>query len=204
MDNPIIRMAVASDAPQIQAIYGPMVEDKNTVVCFEYTAPPITEIAQRITVTLPTHPWLVAEEGNSILGYAYATLHRKRIAYQWTVEPSVYIHSDHWRRGVARGLYTALIDVLALQGYLNAIAVIVSPNPASIHFHTSMGFEHVATFPRIGYKFGKWYDTIWYMKHLPAGRQQPNAPRPTQAITQLDAYQRALQAGAGLIKPGNG
>src|SRR5688500_15390094 len=98
-----IRMATAGDAEAIQQIYAPFVTD--TSVSFELVPPTVDEMAQRISTTLERTPWLVYEQDGRVLGYAYASKHRDRAAYQWSVEVSAYVRSEARRTGLARALY---------------------------------------------------------------------------------------------------
>ena len=95
-----IRLATGHDADQIAAIYAPVV--RNTAISFELEPPPIQEMEQRIQQTLPRFPWLVCEQANMILGYVYASPHRARPAYQWSVDTTVYVHHAYRGHGVGR------------------------------------------------------------------------------------------------------
>src|SRR5882672_8022971 len=97
-----IRLATQHDADQIAAIYAPIVTD--TVISFEVEAPNANEMRQRVTETLPHLPWLVCEHDGQVLGYAYASRHRARAAYQWSVDTTVYVHEQARRRSVGRAL----------------------------------------------------------------------------------------------------
>jgi phosphinothricin acetyltransferase len=108
----------------------------------------------------------VFEDGKQVLGYAYASSHRTRRAYQWCVEVSVYVHAAARQYGVGRALYRALFEILRRQGYVNAYAGITLPNPASMGLHESLGFLPVGVFGRIGFKFGQWHDVAWLQLRL--------------------------------------
>ena len=163
MNPPLIRSATLDDAPALLEIYRPFIE--NTAVSFETQVPTVDEFAARVEKALNGWAWLVAEVDGQIAGYAYGGTHRERAAYRWSVETSVYLHSDFHRRGIARLLYSQLFDVLAEKGYCNAYAGATLPNDASISFHRSMGFEWVGVFKRVGWKFGRWHDVAW-MQHV--------------------------------------
>lgn len=152
------------DAAGILEIYGPIVRD--SIISFEYELPDLEEIQSRIQEKLEKHDWLVWEEEARIAGYAYGGAHRGRAAYQWSTEVSVYIHPDFHRRGIARQLYLQLFENLSQKGYHMAFAGISLPNPSSVAFHQSMGFEEIGTFREIGNKFGKWWDTAWLQRKL--------------------------------------
>lgn len=175
-----LRLAAPADAAAVAAIYRPFVEE--SVVSFETTAPGAEEMGRRIEATLAMHPWLVEEVDGGVAGYAYAGPYRKRDAYQWSVETSVYVAADHRRRGVGRRLYAALFDVLRAQGLVNAFAGIALPNPASVAFHESMGFAPVGTYRHVGHKFGAWHDVGWWALELAAPGRNPAPPRPVAEL----------------------
>jgi L-amino acid N-acyltransferase YncA len=156
------RLARLSDAPQIQAIYAPIVRD--TPISFEYEPPDVAEIERRMSKVLASRPWLVREEDGVVQGYAYASTFRERQAYDWGVEVSIYVHPAAHGRGIGRSLYATLFDVLRALNYCQVIAGATVPNPASEKLHEGMGFKLAGHFPAIGYKFGRWHDTkFWYL-----------------------------------------
>src|SRR5438445_222574 len=112
----MIRLSTAADADAIARIYRPIVED--TAISFEVDPPPAVEIERRIATTLSIAPWLVHEDGEGrVAGYAYASRHRERAAYQWSVDVSVYVDEAHRHRGIGRALYTSLFALLRLPGF---------------------------------------------------------------------------------------
>jgi L-amino acid N-acyltransferase YncA len=111
-----IRSVEPADAEVIQAIYAPFVSD--TVISFETIVPDVAEIRSRIEAHAESCPWLVCEADQCVVGYAYASPHRTRPAYRWSVDVSVYVDPRHHRRGVGRALYTSLFDLLRRQGFL--------------------------------------------------------------------------------------
>lgn len=139
--SPAIRLATKDDAEQVAAIYAPFVT--SSAVSFEIVPPTPDEMSRRIRETVPTHPWLVCERKGLVLGYAYASGHRARAAYKWSVDVSAYIHEHARRSGVGTALYTSLFSVLVLQGFYNAYAGITLPNPASVALHEFLGFQIV-------------------------------------------------------------
>ena len=155
-----IRIATTADADAVLEIYAPVVRD--TVISFELTVPSISEMEQRITRTLDRFPWLIAEVNGRVAGYAYAGLHRSRLAYQWSVETSVYVSPDFRRQGVARKLYGCLFALLRGQGFINAYAGVGLPNPGSENLHSSSGFKEIGVYKNIGFKFGAWHSVRWY------------------------------------------
>lgn len=163
-----IRSAEATDAPGLLDIYRPFVEE--TATSFELEAPDVDEFAGRIKKASGRWCWLVAQDGERLAGYAYASAHRERPAYGLSVEVSVYVHPSCQRGGVGRSLYGQLFQELASLGYCNAFAGIALPNESSVGFHCSVGFEVIGTFKRVGRKFGVWHDAMWLQRAL---REEP-------------------------------
>lgn len=162
--NMNIRLATPSDAAALLAIYAPYVE--NTAITFEYEVPTIEDFTNRIAKTLEKYPYLVAEEDGVVVGYAYASTYYARAAYDWAVELSVYVSLDSRGQGVGTKLYDALEYLLDQMGYIHFLACISLPNEASLAFHRKRGYQQVAHFPKIGYKFNRWHDIVWLQKSL--------------------------------------
>ena len=178
---PKVRPATVDDAPELAAIYSPVVRD--TAISFELEPPGPVEMARRIERVVSGFPWLVAEEGDVVVGYAYAAALKDRPAYRWSVETTVYIDGGHRGHGVGRILYTALIDVATMWGFANAFAGIALPNPASETLHRSVGFSRVGVFPRAGHKMGEWHDVGWWHRPLsPVHPPVPPAPPPDEMV----------------------
>jgi phosphinothricin acetyltransferase len=115
-------------------------------------------------------PYLVAEIGNAVCGYAYAGPYRARIAYRYTLENSVYVAPDWHRQGVGRALMDELVSQASALGFRQMIAVIGdSEQIASIALHRATGFEMVGTFASVGFKFGRWLDTVLMQRPLGGG-----------------------------------
>ncbi len=169
-----IRFATPADAAALLRIYAPYV--RNTTISFEYQVPSVDEFAERIQTIQQQLPYLVAEADGRVLGYAYAGRHRDRMAYQWSVDTSVYVHPDGHGRGIARHLYTRLFDLLRQQGYYNAYAGVTLPNLPSENFHRAMGFAHIGTYPQVGYKMGAWHDVAWFRLTLQPHELSPSPP----------------------------
>ena len=198
MDPVHIRLASPGDAAALLAIYRPYVED--TAITFEYTVPSQGEFTRRVTETLRTHPYLVAEADGELLGYAYAAPFHPRAAYQWAAESTVYLRRDRRGQGLGRQLYTALEGVLALQGILNCNACIAVPavedetlTLASFRFHQRMGYQLVGQFHQVGYKFGRWYHMVWMEKAL---GPHSTPPAPFRPLPQVRGQAEALLTGA--------
>ncbi|WP_254272212.1 arsinothricin resistance N-acetyltransferase ArsN1 family B [Haloarcula marina] len=193
-----IRLATADDAGAIADIYAPVVEQ--THISFETRPPTPEEIAQRIGKTVDRLPWLVCEYDDEITGYVYASPYREREAYQWAVEVSVYVH-DSWRRhGIATALYDSLFALLELQGLRTAYAVIALPNPRSVAFHESHGFEKVGIYRDVGYKNGDWHDVGHWGRSLQSLSTAPSPPTPLPELRDSDAYAEALAAGRSSLR----
>ena len=159
-----IRFAKPSDARSLLDIYAPYVE--NTAITFEYEVPTIENFANRIEKTLEKYPYLVAEEDGVVVGYAYASTYYARAAYDWAVELSVYVSQDALGQGVGTRLYDVLEDLLEQMGYIHFLTCISLPNEASLALHRKRGYQQVAHFPKIGYKFNRWHDIVWLQKSL--------------------------------------
>lgn len=190
----MIRLATEADAPAIAAIYALAVRD--TPISFETVPPGPAEMAERIVHTLPRWPWLVSERDGEILGYAYAGAFAQRACYRWSVTTSVYVRQDHWRHGVGRGLYTALLTLLAEQGFRSAYAGVTLPNEASVGLHQAMGFEPVGVYRDAGFKLGRWHDVGWFQRALQpdAARAPRTEPAEPVEVTAVLAAQAPLWA----------
>jgi L-amino acid N-acyltransferase YncA len=169
-----IRLASDADAAHIADIYRPVVE--STFISFETAAPDEHEMRRRIRNTLPSYPWLVYEIGDAIAAYAYATKHRVRPAYRWSVDTSVYVREDYRRGGLARSVYTSLFAILRAQGYFNAYAGIALPNAASVALHEHVGFRPIGVYRNVGYKLGSWRDVGWWQLELRPCEAAPEPP----------------------------
>jgi phosphinothricin acetyltransferase len=202
---PAIRLATEADAAAIASLYRPIVD--STAISFETEAPDGDEMRRRITDTIDTFPWLVCPalaggtEGDGVIaGYAYASRHRLRAAYQWSVDVSVYVDEGSRRAGIARGLYTSLFAILAAQGFFNAFAGIALPKPASVTLHERMGFEPIGIYRQVGFKLGAWHDVGWWQRPL---RQPTATVRPPLDMASARAgtnWDQLLSSGASLIR----
>ncbi len=177
-----IHLATAADASAMLEIYKPFITD--TAVTFETDVPSISSFEQRIQTYMNTWPWLVYESDREVAGYAYATSHRERAAYQWCVESSVYVHAGFQKRGIATLLYNALFKILRYQGFINVYAGITLPNEKSVAFHKSFGFTHFADYKNIGYKLGKWHTVGWWELQLNDYAPRPHDP---EKLPQVDS-----------------
>ena len=160
----MLRIATPADIPAMLEIYGPYV--LSSTATFEYTVPTLEEFTSRFDTITAQYPWLVWEEEGEILGYAYASAPYTRAAYAWCAEPSIYLHPDAKGRGIGTKLYTALEEILKLQGYHVLYALVTEENTESIAFHEKFSYKKQAFFPDCGWKFGRWLGVFWMEKRL--------------------------------------
>ena len=189
-----IRLASDADVAALLDIYAWYVE--NTAFSFEYEPPGLPEFKDRIQRYMQEAPWLVARMDDQPVGFAYASPHRGRSAYRWNREVSIYFKPDFHGSGLATHLYQTLFNFLRHQGYANALAGIVSPNPRSVAFHEKLGFHRVAVYPNIGYKFNRWYETHWYSLLLQEPTYQPGTILPVKKVLEMEAFSN-LSIGKG-------
>ena len=159
-----VRLATLHDAAACAAIYRPFVTD--SWVSFETEPPDRMDMAQRIGSYGESHAWLVAEAQGHVVGYAYASPHRTRAAYETSADVAVYVDPAAARQGIGRALYTALFPLLREKGLHAAFAGIALPNPASIALHEAMGFTPVGIYREVGWKMGGWRDVGWWQRIL--------------------------------------
>lgn len=161
----LIRTATAEDAVGIAPIYNHYIEA--TWVTFETEPVSVDDMAQRIreTLDLPL-PWLIAEEGGKVAGYAYASKWKGRCAYRFSVESTIYLHPDATGRGLGVRLYSALIDAIKAVSMRSVIGGIALPNDASIRLHERLGFKKVGHFEKVGFKHEQWVDVGYWQLQL--------------------------------------
>jgi phosphinothricin acetyltransferase len=179
MDQPAatIRPAADADLPAVQAIYAHHVLHGSA--SFETVPPDLAEMTRRhADITRRGMPYLVADVGGEVLGYAYAGPYRPRAAYRFTLEDSVYVAEGAAGRGVGRRLLDRLIADATALGYRQMLAVIGdSGNLGSIVLHQRAGFTHLGTLQSVGFKFGRWLDVVLMQRALGAGDAElPKAP----------------------------
>jgi L-amino acid N-acyltransferase YncA len=161
----MIRAATESDAQAIADIYNYYI--KNTVVTFEEQPVSQNDIVERIQkVRSSSLPWLVAEDGGVVIGYAYAGKWNARSAYRHTVESTVYLSHLSVSKGWGTRLYQVLFDTLRQKSIHVVIGGITLPNPASIALHEKFGMKQVAHFKEVGHKFGQWLDVGYWQTEL--------------------------------------
>jgi len=174
-DALLIRPSTEADLPAITVIYADAV--RHGTGTFELDPPSVADMAQRRSDILAKNlPWLVAEAGGQVLGYAYANTFRPRLAFRFCVEDSIYLHPDARARGTGKLLLAELIARCEALGIRQMVAVIGdSANQGSIALHTRLGFEHTGTLGSVGWKFGRWLDVV--MMQRPLGLGERSAPR---------------------------
>lgn len=188
-----IRDASMDDAQSILDIYAPFILHSRT--SFESEVPSLADFQQRMADTQKTHPWLVYEAEGQVGGYAYAGLHRKRHAYQWSTEVSVYLQDDFRGKGLAAALYDSLFACLRLQGFFTAFAGITMPNDPSERFHKKYGFEEIGRYKNVGYKMGVWADTLWLSMPLQETYGEPGEVHTPAVLQGGEEWKNALSAG---------
>jgi L-amino acid N-acyltransferase YncA len=163
-----IRDAVHKDLAAVHEIYAHHV--LHGLASFEEVPPSAAEIAERREAVLRLGlPYLVAEIDGSVVGYSYATLYRSRSAYRYSLEDSVYVRDGFAGRGIGRGLLQELIERCSRGPWRQMIAVIGdSANAGSIELHRKLGFRHVGTLEKVGFKFGRWVDSVLMQRALGA------------------------------------
>jgi L-amino acid N-acyltransferase YncA len=168
-----VRPVCDADIPAIVAIYAHAV--LHGTASFELEPPDETEMALRVRAVVDAgFPYLVAEKDGCVLGYAYAGLYRTRPAYRNSIENSVYVAPDAHRLGVGRALLSELIDIATRAGFRQMIAVIGdSGNAGSIRLHRALGFTFSGTIHSVGYKHGRWLDSVIMQRALGPGDASP-------------------------------
>lgn len=156
----MIRSVHLEDAEAIATIYNYYIE--NTTATFEEEAIDSEEMKKRISGIVSKYPYLVFEEEGAILGYAYGSDWKGRSAYKFTVESSIYLGPNAISKGIGSILYTALLKQLIALDFHAIIGGISLPNEASVALHEKFGFEKIALFKEVGFKFNKWVDVGYW------------------------------------------
>jgi phosphinothricin acetyltransferase len=172
-----VRPATPEDLPAIQGIYAHHVA--HGLASFEEEAPSVQELRSRYEdVVRQSFPYLAAELGDQIVGYGYCNLYRTRSAYRFALEDSVYVRHDMAGRGIGKALLAELIARCEALGCRQIIAVIGdSANAASIGVHASQGFLKVGTLRSVGFKLGRWVDSVFMQRPLGPGDGTPPSER---------------------------
>ncbi|MCK9625970.1 MAG: N-acetyltransferase family protein [Bacteroidales bacterium] len=159
-----IRQAKISDANAITEIYNWYVI--NTSITFETDPVSVEEMEMRIKEKLDKYDWFVAEKNDVLIGYAYYGPFRARVAYQHTIESTIYLSHEFIGNGMGVSLYGELINAAKNKKYREMLAVVALPNPESISFHKKMGFVDVGLMKKIGFKFDNYLDVSFLQKSL--------------------------------------
>lgn len=185
-----IRLATPDDADALLRIYAPYVLE--TGVTYEYEVPCMAEFRARIEGVLEKYPYLVAYEGNRILGYAYAKALGERAAFSHSVETAIYLDREARGKGVGSLLYCQLERILKQQNVTNLYAAVSyreqedeTISHASPLFHLACGYCKTAHFHQCGYKFGRWYDLVWYEKYIARHDDEPSDFIPIGKLTHM-------------------
>src|ERR1700689_2824756 len=173
MNDVSLRTATSADIAAITRIYAYAVA--NGTASFELEPPDEAEMARRQQALMARNfPYIVAEHAGVVAGYAYAGPYRDRRAYDWCVEDSLYIAPEFHRQGIGRLLLMRLIGATEALGFRQMIAVIGdSANTASVAVHAAVGFRLIGVFQAIGYKHGKWLDTVLMQRAIGTGDVTP-------------------------------
>lgn len=188
----MIRIATEADVPAMLAIYAPYVE--NTTYTFEYTVPTKAEFLNRFREITSQFPWLVWEDGDRILGYAYGSLPFARAAYAWAGEVSIYLAPEAQGKGIGRRLYTALEELMEAQGYRVFYAIITEENTGSLAFHKALGYREAGVFSHCGLKFNRWLSVVWMEKHGNSVGIPSDSPIAFKAFVESDRFSADILA----------
>jgi len=157
----MIRNVTTADAPQICDIYNHYV--KNTVVTFEESIVTSEEMHSRIDKAIEdANPWLVYENNDAVVGYAFTSRWKSRCSYRYSVESTIYLSGTSTGQGIGTRLYSELLSRIREMDMHSVIGGIALPNPASIALHEKLGFEKVGHFKEVGHKFDRWIDVGYW------------------------------------------
>lgn len=167
-----IRFARLSDTDAILKIYSQYID---TPITFELVLPSKSAFIERIKTITSTYPYLVCEDNEKIIGYAYAQKQREREAYQWNAELSIYIDKNFVSQGFGKKMYTALTEILKEQGIKTVYGGVTLPNEKSKKLHLSLGFKPIGIYHNTGYKCGTWLDVLWFEKTIAPYTHEPKS-----------------------------
>jgi L-amino acid N-acyltransferase YncA len=171
-----LRAAKVSDAESIAKIYAPYVV--TNAVSFETRAPTAGEMKKRIGFGDGLYPWIVACEGDVLLGYAYAKPFRPGPTHRFGVEIAVYVAGDLEGKGIRRTLVTSLLATLTEQNFTQAICTLMTPNDKLIQLYESVGFRRAGAYREVCYKNGQWSDIGLWQRELSEAGSPPDEIKP--------------------------
>lgn len=177
----MIRYARLEDVSRMLEIYACYV--RQTAISFEYDPPTLEEFSARFDRITRRYPWIVWDEGGTVLGYAYADEVFVRAAYQWDAELSIYLAQQAWHKGIGSALYDHLEGLMTRLGFHNLYAIVTGDNARSRSFHERRGYVLEGVLKKTGYKFGKWHDVYWYTLALAADATPTSPPAVFQPET---------------------
>ena len=195
-----IRVATVDDAGAVARIYGPIVQD--TFISFETEVPSVDEIQARIAGITTRYPWLVCEIDGAVVGYAYGSSLRERLAYRWSVEMAVYVADGYRGKGVGKALSVSLMECLRLLGFRQAFGRVALPNPASIALIESLGGREAGIERSVGFKSGEWVDVGEWQMELSVPGDEPAETISPDALYGTAEWERALGAGLAHVRGG--
>lgn len=169
-----IRAYRSADAGAILDIYRPFIESGTET--FETEVPDLIDFEKRLSEIARQYPFYVLEDGERIIGYAYACRHRERAAYRWNVETSIYLSARAQGKGLGFRLYNTLLNELERRKFTRAYAIITMPNDASVKLHGKCGFENLVVHPKAGFKNDQWLDVLWMTRNLAPFADEPDEP----------------------------
>lgn len=171
-----LRLAKLADAAELLAIYAPFVTSSDRTlsdVSFEYEVPSVAEFTERIKNISAAYPYIVCEHKGRLLGYVYAHPYIQRAAYQWGAEVTIYLAPEGQGCGLGKVMYTALENLLRLQGVVVTYACVTASNEHSVKMHEACGYKIIGTFKNTGFKHGHWLDMVWLEKVIADYPAQP-------------------------------
>ena len=153
--NVVVRPATLDDLDAVKTIYDGYVE--SSIATFDTAPSTLSHWEERL-------PRMYVACDPGVVGFAYASVYRPRPAYDNTVETTIYLAPSATGRGVGRLLYSTLLARLDRDGVHTAVAVVATPNPASVALHEELGFTEVGALREVGHKFDRWVDTVFYQR----------------------------------------
>ncbi|ONI43759.1 hypothetical protein AN641_09230 [Candidatus Epulonipiscioides gigas] len=177
----MIRFVEETDIERIYKIYSYYVD--NTGASLELDLPDFEDFKNRVNTIAKTHPYIVYEIDEKIIGFAYAYKFMEREGYKYSVTTSIYLDPNYTQQTMGEHLYKALLALLKVQGFYTAYAIITSSNKKSMKFHEKLGFTLVAEMKNIGYKFDQWLNTTYYSYQI---KEFKKPAQPLKGVDSID------------------